>query len=56
VTKTFLAPLGVNENVPASKLLFDEFIDGVKNGTRRTTDQMAVLEAAKRKLRQEPML
>jgi hypothetical protein len=35
VTKSFLVPLDANADVVASKLLFDEFIDGVKNKTTR---------------------
>ena len=51
VTKTFLHPLGANDNVRMSKLLFDEFIDGVKNGTVRSADEKSILNETKQKLR-----
>jgi hypothetical protein len=43
VTTSFLVPLGADDNSTKSKLLFDYFIDGFKNGTKLTPDQGPML-------------
>ena len=39
MTKSFLVPLGANDDTRKAKLLFDEYIDGVKKGANRSKNQ-----------------
>ena len=38
VTKSFLVPLGAHNDTKKAKLLFDNFIDGIKNETTWTNE------------------
>ena len=55
MSKSFLEPLGANDNLLAEKVIDEEFIIGIKsgpNGTpKRTLDEIQTLETVKQKLR-----
>jgi len=50
VSKSFLEPLGMNGFSKATKLLTEEFIDGVKSGQIRSEEELAIIEGLTSKM------
>ena len=51
MTKSFLEPLGIDGFSNATKLLTEEFIDGVKPGSKKRSDEeLAIIDGLTKKM------
>jgi hypothetical protein len=51
VTKSFLEPLGINGFLNGTRILTEEFIDGIKPGSRlRSDDELAIIDDLTKKM------